>query len=285
MGSVEEMESCGVPCRDQWLETLLQGGLDQIQSTHGEHPYCNLTARLPHPIEDHTEPIYLLCPTLVHNNAWICNVESQFERMGYQTQRCTLVADFTNKQRIVSLLDVQEPFFKNLSETSWKSFQSLVTATPRILWVMPSVELTCQNPDFAIALGVSRTARQEQGLHFGTLQIDEFHDPAAAALVKVTERFFSQLDWQTGLRDHEYEFTLQGGQVYTPRFHWTRLEDRLCREPLPNASIKIDVKAYGSMESLYWCEDQPQPLGPDDIEVDIKYVGLNFRVGGITHVL
>lgn len=212
MGSVEEMESCGVPCRDQWLETLLQGGLDQIQSTHGEHPYCNLTARLPHPIEDHTEPIYLLCPTLVHNNAWICNVESQFERMGYQTQRCTLVADFTNKQRIVSLLDVQEPFFKNLSETSWKSFQSLVTATPRILWVMPSVELTCQNPDFAIALGVSRTARQEQGLHFGTLQIDEFHAPAAAALVKVTERFFSQLDWQTGLRDHEYEFTLQGAR-------------------------------------------------------------------------
>ncbi|KAH1629843.1 hypothetical protein KXX39_003331 [Aspergillus fumigatus] len=277
VGSVEEMESCGVPCRDQWLETLLQGGLDQIQSTHGEHPYCNLTARLPHPIEDHTEPIYLLCPTLVHNNAWICNVESQFERMGYQTQRCTLVADFTNKQRIVSLLDVQEPFFKSLSETSWKSFQSLVTATPRILWVMPSVELTCQNPDFAIALGVSRTARQEQGLHFGTLQIDEFHASAAAALVKVTERFFSQLDWQTGLRDHEYEFTLHGGQVYTPRFHWTRLEDRLCREPLPNASIKIDVKAYGSMESLYWCEDQPQPLGPDDIEVDIKYVGLNFR--------
>ncbi|EAW17052.1 type I polyketide synthase [Aspergillus fischeri NRRL 181] len=274
----EEVESCGVsPCRNQWKETLLQVGLDQIQGTYGEHPYCNLSARLPHPIEDHTEPIHLLCPALVHNNAWICNVEAQFERMGYQTQRCTLAADFTNKQRIVSLLDVQKPFFKDISETSWKSFRSLVTATPRILWVMPSVELTCQNPDFAIALGVSRTARQEQELHFGTLQIDEFHASAAAALVKVTERFFSQLDCQTGLRDPEYEFALQGGQVYIPRFQWTRLEDRICREPLPNASVKIDIKAYGSMESLCWCEDEPQPLGPDDVEVDIKYVGLNFR--------
>ncbi|PKX89491.1 type I polyketide synthase [Aspergillus novofumigatus IBT 16806] len=261
----EELESCGVsPCRDQWVETLLQVGLDQIQGTHGEHPYCNLTARLPPPIED-TKLICLLCPSLVHNNAWICNAETQFERMGYQTQRCTLDADFTNKQRIVSLLDVQKPFFKDISEMSWKSFQSLVAAASRILWVMPSVELTCQNPDFAIAMGVSRTARQEQGLHFGTLQIDEFHASAAAALVKVTEKFFSQLDCQTG------------GQVYIPRFQWTRLKNRLHQEPLPNASVKLDIKAYGLMESLGWCEDEPQPLGPDDVEVDIKYVGLNFR--------
>jgi hypothetical protein len=281
----EEVESWGVsPCRNQWVQTLLQAGLDQIQGTHGEHPYCNLTARLPHPIVDHTELIYLLCPSLVHNNAWICNVEAQFERMGYQTQRCTLGADLTNKQRIVSLLDVEKPFFKDISETNWKSFQSLVAASPRILWVMPSVELTCQNPDFAIAMGVSRTARQEQELHFGTVQIEEFHASAAAALVKVTEKFFSQLDCQTGLRDPDYEFALQGGQVYIPRFRWTQLEDRVRREPLPNASVKIDIKAYGSIQSLCWCEDEPQPLGPDDVEVDIKYVGLNFRVCEINHI-
>ncbi|KAF4208764.1 hypothetical protein CNMCM8927_008713 [Aspergillus lentulus] len=274
----QEVESCGAsPCRDQWVETLLQVGLDQIQGTQGEHTYCNLTARLPLPIKNHNELIYLLCSSLVHNNAWICNVEAQFERMGYQTQRCTLGADFTNKQRVVSLLDVQKPFFKNISETSWKSFQSLVAAAPRILWVTPSVELTCQNPDFAIALGVSRTARQEQDLHFGTLQIDEFHASAAAALVKVTEKFFSQLDCQTGVPDPEYEFALQGGQVYIPRFQWSRLQDRLYQEPLPSASVKIDIKAYGLIESLCWCEDEPQPLGPDDVEVDIKYVGLNFR--------
>ncbi|GFF99742.1 nonribosomal peptide synthetase 14 [Aspergillus udagawae] len=265
------------PCRHQWVETLLQVGFDQIQGTHGEHPYCNLTARLPYPREDHTELIYLLCPSLVHNNAWICNVEAQFERMGYRTQRCTLGAEFTNKQRIVSLLDVQKPFFKDVSETSWKSFQSLITAAPQILWVMPSVELTCQNPDFAIVLGVSRTARQEQELHFGTLQIDEFHASAAAVLVTVTEKFFSQLDCQASLRDPEYEFVLQGNQVYIPRFQWTQLKDRLRQDPLPNTPVKIDIKAYGLLESLCWCEDEPQPLGPDDVEVDIKYVGLNFR--------
>ncbi|KAF7158736.1 hypothetical protein CNMCM5623_003900 [Aspergillus felis] len=278
VGNQEAESLSGIsPCLHQCVETLRQVGLDQIHGTHGEHPYCNLTARLPYPTEGHKELIYLLCPSLVHNNAWICNVEAQFERMGYQTQRCTLGAEFTNTQRIVSLLDIQKPFFKDISETSWKAFQTLVTAAPRILWVMPSVELICQNPDFAIALGVSRTARQEQELHFGTLQIDEFHASAAAALVKVTAKFFSQLDCQTGLRDPEYEFVLQRGQVYIPRFQWTRLKDRLRQDPLANASVKIDIEACGLMESLCWSEDEPQPLGPDDVDVDIKYVGLNFR--------
>jgi hypothetical protein len=116
------------------------------------------------------------------------------------------------------------------------------------------------------------------------LQIDEFHASAAAVLVKVTEKFFSQLDCQASLRDPEYEFVLQGAQVYIPRFQWTRLEDRLRHDPLPNASVKIDIKAYGLLESLCWCEDEPQPLGPDDVEVDIRYVGLNFRVCEINHI-
>lgn len=126
-------------------------------------------------------------------------------------------------------------------------------------------------------MGISRTARQEQEIQFGTLQVDTFDTAAVEALAKVSESFFRQTD-QTGLVEADYEFALHDGCIYIPRMRWSSLSDRLLRAPDLEAPAKLEIASYGTLDSLFWGEDELGSPGADEVEIDIKYVGLNFRV-------
>ncbi|RAK94202.1 ketoacyl-synt-domain-containing protein [Aspergillus costaricaensis CBS 115574] len=267
---------------DTWHNSLLQAGFTGVEA-------YSYDARFPYPLHyniisrisdwnavKRRKTIYLLCTTKRHDHPWICNVEAVLEQAGYHTERCMLGEELPPNQCVISFLDLDKPFFKDIGTQSWSWFQCLIKCSPRILWITPSVELGCNDPEFGIVLGASRTVRQEEALHFGTFQIDQFNETAIRPTLRVCEKFFEATDGQD-TNDIDYEFALQNGTVYIPRFHWESLSDCLLREPDPTAPIKLDVSTYGSMNSLGWVEHELGLPGPHEVMVDVSYVGLNFR--------
>ncbi|KAB8229925.1 type I polyketide synthase [Aspergillus alliaceus] len=250
-----------------WRTELQRTGFNMVEGDMCRNClYYNIISQVPDDEVLDQNPIYLLCRSKMHCASWICAVEMNLEQKGYEVRRCTIGEEIPFEHQVISLLDVEEPFFKNASEESWKSFQQFVGYSPRVLWVTKAVELSCPDPDFSLVLGVSRTARLEQGLHFGTLQIDNFDSVAAEALGNVAKRFFRQFEGDVGM-----------GAIYIPRVQWTSLQDQLHTDAQHDMPVKLDIDSYGLIDTLSWAIHEYSNVGPDDVEVDIKYVGLNFR--------
>lgn len=179
---------------------------------------------------------------------------------------------------MISLIDLGGPFFHKIGESNWQWLQGLLNTAPQILWLTKSVELSCRDPDFSIVMGVSRTARQEQELHFGTFQVDNFDSVAIEALLKICHKFFNLAE-PNGLTDADYEFSLHEGVIHIPRMQWTSMSHQLTLSPTAEqSSAKLTIDSYGLIDSLYWTDYESPSLGHDEVEVDIKFVGLNFRV-------
>jgi hypothetical protein len=225
----------------------------------------------------HGGTIYLLCPSEADHHGWLCEAETHLVQRGYTVKRCKMGDEIPHRQRVISLVDLNGPFFSKISEQDWMRFQQLILLNPQILWVTNSVELNCANPDFALVMGVSRTARQEQEIQFGTLQVDVFDTFSVEALLNVSDKFFMSIH-QTGLVDTDYEFALRDGCIHIPRMKWSSLADRLLQVPDIDAPAKLCVGSYGALDSLSWGEDKLDTLGEYDVDVEIKFVGLNFRV-------
>ncbi|KAJ5415221.1 hypothetical protein N7465_003916 [Penicillium sp. CMV-2018d] len=266
---------------EEWDGKLRQAGFGGVEtkSDDGKAPYRiyrNLIARIPPENHLYGNTVYLLCPSEMHRYPWLIEVENHFIGNGHTVKRCTKGEAMPHGQRVISFLDLESPFFYDTSEEDWMLFQQLINSTPQILWVTNSVELKCANPNFSLVMGVSRTARQEQEIQFGTFQVDNFDNFAAEALLKVSTKFFRQGD-RSGLDDVDYEFTLHDGCVYIPRMRWSSLSDRLLHSPGIDAPMKLDIASYGTLDSLSWREHELGSLEADEIEVEVKFVGLNFR--------
>ncbi|KAJ9482561.1 hypothetical protein VN97_g10867 [Penicillium thymicola] len=266
---------------EEWEGKLRQAGFGGVETKgdDGKAPYRiyrNLIARIPPKNHLQGNTVYLLCPSEMHRYPWLIEVETHFIGNGHTVKRCTKGEAIPHGQRVISFLDFESPFFYDTNEKDWMVFQHLMKSSPQILWVTHSVEFECANPNFSLVMGVSRTARQEQEIQFGTFQVDNFDSFAAEALLKVSTKFFRQGD-RTGLDDADYEFALRDGCVYIPRIRWSSLSDRLLYSPGIDAPLKLDIASYGTLDSLSWREHELRSPEADEIEIEVKFVGLNFR--------
>ncbi|KAL4860896.1 hypothetical protein BDV12DRAFT_208692 [Aspergillus spectabilis] len=266
---------------ETWDKELRHAGFSGVEASGYDgnsrcHLYRTFVSRVQSESRIHGGTIYLLCPSEGDHNIWFHEIKKQLTQLAYKVEQCTLGDEIPHGLRVISLLDLHGPFFSNISEQDWTRFQQIVLLKPQIIWVTKSVELNCENPDFALVMGVSRTARQEQEIPFATLQLDNFDPSSAKALVAVSQKFFSSVH-RNRLIDVDYEFALCDGYIHIPRTRWSSLTDRLLHVPNNNSPIRLGIGSYGSLHSLFWGETTLDPLGEDDLDVEIQCVGLNFR--------
>ncbi|KAB8261609.1 hypothetical protein BDV32DRAFT_137194 [Aspergillus pseudonomiae] len=212
------------------------------------------------------------------DNAWAQEVACALRNSGHTVNWGTLNGQVSPTDTVISLLDLNGPFFKGMDENSLSEFKGLVGSSERILWVTKSLQITCDNPDYGLVLGVSRTIKRERGHYFGTFEIDKFDSNAVRALLRVFNKFCQQYHAKD-TTDLDYEFALHEGVIHVGRFQWTSLTEKLFSDSAIGLPTKLAVSSPGSLNSLQWTPDGTMTgiLGADDIEVDIHYVGLNFR--------
>lgn len=223
----------------------------------------------------------------------IKETQESFSRPGCS---CAIVPycglDLQNTRDIfcIFLLELDRSVFNNLSETMFKMLKDVFRSSSRILWLRIGDDNVANNPDFGLVTGLGRSVNSENShLHFVELAI-EGNLSAADTARFIDEAYQGMLFGPTGLRETEYRGS--EGMLYIPRVDEdTRLNDFIhTKTGVHKAStrrlkddggraLELTVNSPGLLDSLQFVDDLSvdQPLQPDEIEINVKAIGVNFK--------
>ncbi|KAL8864761.1 MAG: hypothetical protein Q9198_009658 [Flavoplaca austrocitrina] len=144
-----------------------------------------------------------------------------------------------------------------------------------MLWVTRSSQINCDDPRYSQVLGIARTVRSELLLDFATFEMDTVDDVTLQAIVQVFNKF--QRRKKDGEIDPDWEFALSKGAIHTPRFHWDSVVEKLSTVSDEELPRKLEINKPGLLQTLQWVQVDAIDLARDEIEVDPRAVGLNFK--------
>jgi hypothetical protein len=210
----------------------------------------------------------------------IAEIRKQFLKAGIEVDDCTLQETPPLGQDIVSLLEIDTPFFENISERDYLAFQSMVTNLKDnyCLWVTKPGSLKCQEPGFGMVLGVARTLRLEQSVPFATLEIEEMNDLARNAILEVYLKLHRHQAVSDAL-NQDFEFALNDGVVNTGRFHRLDVERELSDLSSNSCEATLRIGKKGLLSTLAWVQTgEEKKLQDHEILIQVKCTALNFKV-------
>lgn len=236
-------------------------------------------------------------------------VQSRFKATGQQyfsgVQISSTVHDpslsLEGTTTLVSLLELSSPVWYNIDASLYERLQKLLTSSTstKVVWVCQSgrqkgIEDDESPPAYRLIDGLSRVLNSEvdgaaltcvtldSGLQQNSLktrQIDHIAD--------VSKRLHL-----SSSSEHEFdtEYSEINGMLHIPRLiETTSLNEEIYRRVLPRqvvsrkwadgVPLRLIVGSPGLLNTLHFIEDQERdkPLNPDEVEIEVRSVGLNFR--------
>ncbi|KAJ5624630.1 Fum1p [Penicillium lagena] len=207
---------------------------------------------------------------------WALEFASHLRDKGHPVELGTLDDEPSVDQDVFFLLDLDNAYLQQMSETKFVCLQSYIsTVKNQIVWVTPSSQMSCEDPSYGLVFGFARSLRKEMTLDFSIFESDSFDATAAESLGRVYEKIKRSRETQDV--DPEYEFSYRSGATYVGRCHWGSLRNSSISEPADKMITKLDISNYGLLDCLHWTEAPAEHLGSGQVEIEIKYIGLNFR--------
>jgi hypothetical protein len=114
-------------------------------------------------------------------------------------------------------------------------------------------------------------------MDFATVEVEAFDRDVHGSLIEVYGKF-KQQRLRSPEEPLDYEYVIRGAVVYISRYRWSHLSHNLLEDATPDAPKTLTIEQPGILESLKWVEKSIPALGNDEVEIDVNYVGLNFRV-------
>lgn len=156
-------------------------------------------------------------------------------------------------------------------------FIHAISVDSGILWLMRAVQMNCKDPRWAQSLGLTRTIRNELAVDVGSLELDSLKCKSSAAIIKVLQKF--QCRVKSDDDDPDYEWVLDNGKIHVGRFHWFAVGDELCRtRPDSNLPKRLEISKRGILETPGWVQQPTHVLVDDQVEIEVRAVGMNFKV-------
>ncbi|PLN85920.1 putative polyketide synthase [Aspergillus taichungensis] len=177
---------------------------------------------------------------------------------------------------VILLLDVPGPFLYDISQREFELLQRYLGGSEKctFIWVTRAIQLSCLDPRYSLVPGFVRSLRDEMNLDLRTVEVDTFNTQSAkgigAILGKVLRSKGEECD------DLEFEFTVRNGTIHTSRCHWGHQGEDILLPP-PSSSKKLDIGTNGLINTLQWVGMEYSLLRPEEVEVKLCYIGLNFR--------
>ncbi|KAI2827547.1 hypothetical protein CBS147345_6499 [Aspergillus niger] len=209
---------------------------------------------------------------------WPADVAACFRSNGYQVHWSSLNSLPCSSRAIISLLEVDSPYFTQSSKEEFLVLQRFLMRNKgsRILWVTQPSTFSCTDPRFSIIHGLARVLRRELSLDLSLLERDSNEKPAPEILLKLHEKI--QQSRENPDTDVEYEFALEGGVVHTARSYHSSLSQELTMQPPMDTPRKLGTQQVGLTSTLQWVPSAiTSDLNAGEVEVDLSYVGLNFK--------
>lgn len=154
-------------------------------------------------------------------------VEKTFNDHNITCIKRTLDGDIPPGQDMIVFVDFDEPYLYNLTEARLNEFVKLVSSMKgSMIWVTPSAQISCKNPNSAMILGMMRTVRSEFRKDITVVELDakrSTNDGSSKSLLQI----YQGLSRRTKSRDldPDYELAIVDGDIKIPRFQWTTAED------------------------------------------------------------
>ncbi|KAL2835360.1 hypothetical protein BJY01DRAFT_252737 [Aspergillus pseudoustus] len=186
----------------------------------------------------------------------------------------------------VSLLEIENPFLYSMDCDEFRHLHSLISNTKSLLWVNGGGGAQ-RCPKFRLCDGLFRAVGEEnQGSRLCILSLEQSAcvDHQAEQIRKVLLSRMQDSD-----RRADSEFTEIGGLLHVGRLVNASSINRevalrksaqheLVREFGAESALSLQVGSPGLLNTLHFVEDSSlqQPLGPNEIEIWVRAVGLNF---------
>ncbi|KAK3946793.1 hypothetical protein QBC32DRAFT_401942 [Pseudoneurospora amorphoporcata] len=166
----------------------------------------------------------------------------------------------------IFLNGLHHPFLATISPSQFSGLQKLLTGVEAILWVVKGAYDKCTEPEANMVTGLSRSIRSETALRFATLDLDAATPLLEAKAAEVIFSVFKIAFGSASSSMSELEFMEREGALFTPRITHDRETD-------------AEISAPGALDKLHFVNDQSLevPLAIDQIEIEVKAVGMNFR--------
>ncbi|PTB36575.1 hypothetical protein M441DRAFT_62043 [Trichoderma asperellum CBS 433.97] len=224
--------------------------------------YGKITLLGHHEFEDHTQSLSEL-------------LSSQ----GYEVAFRTLTQEPDPNADVISLLDLHDTMFFQMSESTFNAWQRYIGKFPAekgLLWVTGHAQVGSQDPRYATTIGATRNIRSELSLDFATLELD-LKDFDAEGVLHVFEKFCNRT--KDDEFDPDWEYALVNGRVMVPRYQWIDIAEHSGGEANIKSSSpkKLEMARIGQLQTLQWTEDETIPLQDNQVEIKPRSVGMNFK--------
>ncbi|KAI8933464.1 hypothetical protein NX059_009202 [Plenodomus lindquistii] len=208
-------------------------------------------------------------------------LNGDLQTLGWDVTTFTLGSKLPEGRDIVSVLDLEAPFFKAIDKIAFTNFQELLKqlGKTKLLWLMPPAQIDCHNPDAASTLGALRTIRNELALDIFTLELEANDKDLSETTVKVFE--LVRLEASGSRLDPDKEFAVHNGKVHVGRYLPFSVEDEIKTFSAPDAASSkavVSLEQPGLIDSLSWKNVGIEATLPaDSVRVAVRAFGLNFR--------
>ncbi|KAL8793204.1 MAG: hypothetical protein Q9195_004234 [Heterodermia aff. obscurata] len=269
---------------EEWDKKLRAAGFNGCEAVtfDNERPYnvnTNIVSR-PAVYFEYPKKITLLSgSSRVHPLAM--QVEKLLQEQGYSSQHCQWGGEVpVSDQDLISFVDLDQQFFNNPVAGDWNSFIEMIDSLQQatVLWLTNAAQINSKDPHAALVLGLARTIRSEFAMSLATMELEDWTLPGAAkAVVDVTRRVEQGKDDLTSTLDPDLEYAWVDGTVHIGRFHWYTVPKALRNSMTsPPDTKELMIHKRGLLQTLHWSGRSLPALASDEVQIDVKAVGLNF---------
>ncbi|KAF2875795.1 polyketide synthase [Massariosphaeria phaeospora] len=268
--------------REQWDVELKAAGFTGNDATKYETPPpYHITATIitspaqPSPPKDKVTFLYKDKVT-----STIELYQKAFDATGHAVELVAFGDAIPVGQDVVSLLELDEPFFHGISKKDFEHWIKTATnmGSEKWLWLTHLSSMGVKDPRYGMTLGFVRTLRSEKRCDFNTFEIDD--TAGSSAPDKVLQLYEKLVQGpQDDTMDPEREYVLSEGTIHSSRYHWFSVKEQLeaAAEEVENKLLCIGQK--GSINGLRWEKNDgvARPCKGDEIAIRPHTVGVNFR--------
>ncbi|KAI5460920.1 hypothetical protein BGZ63DRAFT_445899 [Mariannaea sp. PMI_226] len=245
--------------------------------------------------QDTTRKIHIVYSDATHSLAAALQAKIVGE-FGFENCDLVTLSDLVEKELIndtcISLVDLEgTPVLANLTEEQYKSVNHIIATSDGVLWLSGDFE---KHPEQHMIAGLIRTVRWERDLdspNLVTLAIAEPRPSEGALVESILSVFKRQYVDDLDQDSRNAEYLLKDDEILTSRLidarkinnfvHTTFTTADPKMGPLGEAGrpIMLDTSSPGSLSALHFATDPVwhRPMGENEVEVEIRAVGLNFR--------
>ncbi|KAF2119203.1 putative polyketide synthase [Lophiotrema nucula] len=198
--------------------------------------------------------------------------------------------DATGKQ-LLCVTELDEFILSTLNAAQFAALQTLVKVSEGLLWVTRGAYGQDGDPTGNMVSGLSRALRSESLYKFAHLDLDAVEKLDNTSAIQAILKIFSTVMSAKSMENTEMEFQERKGEFWTPRV----VPDEVVNQYVHNRSfppaveetkfggsgrtLKMAIQTPGMLDTLFFVDDElrGQELAADQIEIEVKAVGVNTR--------